>query len=884
MSKLRLLLPFIFLLCLLQNAQATPFDEVEANDVKSLTKSLDNGYNIENINDRGETLAIHAVRFNAKEALKLLLKRGANINRFKVNFNNDFRRKYNPLTTALISNKNDLVRFLVKSGAEINVVFSFDLSDLHGKFLTPLSYTISEEKYEQAKLLVELGADLNHEEFNLYSALDAALDAKKTDFLALLIKNGAVLKNARGFPLLCDAIDKENSKMVSTLLKAKADPNALCVKGYAESAPLIWAIGRENTTIANALLDAGAYVNGLPVKESNQINYSGNTALLEAIKNNSPLVDRLVSMGADLDVLDDESISVPLLAMKHGIPVEPLLTKKNQQDSRLIGAAVKANNLKLLNKLIKLKLNLNEQSYLEEYIPDTPLTFAIKHNYLPLAKTLIKHGAKINVGGVIFPALIPAVELESTEITSLLLARGANPNLYFNLEGVNYSVSPLSVANKQNTKVLLAHGAELNPKSGFSPLMIAALYERVEQIDNLIYFGAKVNAQSSGKFTALMFAAIRRGREGLGIVDKLFANGAKINYIIENGETPLMRVVDKGISSKILSALVKHGADINAIDDAGNTLLHWAARGADQRIFKALLSLGMDKNLHTKNKKGQTPFLVAAKYRNEKVIKLLLSNDYKIDINQHDAENNTALAFSLGKDAYSKEITAILVNNGIDLVMEHGDKPSGLALLADNTPGLYHWDVNQILKNNPDTLQQIVKSPLDPEKLDSFLLGVKRDLVRKNDTHLLQVLLSAGLDPNGLIYGNRQFLTWVISKKKLDLARLLIDAGANVNTEVSATFDYNFPLKEAVSSSNIEAVKLLLNAGAKVELLYKNDYPMSKLKRYHPKIAEVINDHLEAELIRKFVVYVLPVLLLLTILAGLWFFIRRKKKAALIQE
>lgn len=48
---------------------------------------------------------------------------------------------------------------------------------------------------------------------------------------------------------------------------------------------------------------------------------------------------------------------------------------------------------------------------------------------------------------------------------------------------------------------------------------------------------------------------------------------------------------------------------------------------------------------------------------------------------------------------------------------------------------------------------------------------------------------------------------------------------------------------------------------------------MSKLKRYRPEIAEVINDHLEAELISKLVVYVLPVLLMLVILTGLLLFI-----------
>ncbi len=882
MSKLRLLLPLMLLLCSAQHALATPFDAVKANDVKALQQYLDDGFNIEKTNSWGYTLVMYAVEHNAKDALRLLVERGAKINRFKRNYNNSIFQTYNPLTTALFANKTDMVRLLVELGADVDIQFSYniDFNDRSTmmRFYTPLSYAISEKKDAQVKLLLSLGADVNKEGVNIYLPIAAAVDAKRHDYLKLLLKQGAdpAIHNTNGYPLLYQAIDEGSKDIALTLIKAKADPNS---KHRGKTA-LMLALQKKLTSVANTLLDAGADINIIDSRYYDN-NY-GTTALMKAIEAKSPLIDKIVAMGADLDVRNSDEISIPQLAIENNIPVEPLLTEKNQQYGNLLYAAVEANDLELVNKFIDLKLDMNRM-YRGFDEANTPLTLAIKNNYVAIVKTLVKHGAKLTDVPQVAPAIYAAVDLEGTELTTYLLEHGADPNDFLNSYGF-YPFSPLSGANRQNMKVLLAHGAKLNPTDMPSPLMLVALNGLSDDIDYLISLGAKVNIQSSIQYTPLMYAATNGGYYGFGdeedhlkVVDKLFARGAKINYVIEKGETPLMRIIGR-ISIKMLDHLIKHGADINAIDDQGNTLLHWAARYSGEKMFNYLLTLGMDKNLHVKNALGQSPFLIAAKYHNLDIMELLLSSDDKLDINQHDAQNNNAMTLALVDNkltSRSSKIAGFLINNGFDLMMKQGEQPTGLALLVEKTPSTLsslsgYLDQEMMVKHNPAAFGQIMNSGLAPETLKRFLNDAKREVVNQRNTPLLEALLAAGMDPNGFVFGDDQLLTKVIEKNYMDMAALLINAGADVNA-VNGKY---FPLRQAVFNDDAEAVTFLLDAGAKVELLFQNDLPLNDIQKYYPNAAEVI----QANRTDRTLKYGALVLFALLVIFGvIWFIARRQK-------
>lgn len=57
--------------------------------------------------------------------------------------------------------------------------------------------------------------------------------------------------------------------------------------------------------------------------------------------------------------------------------------------------------------------------------------------------------------------------------------------------------------------------------------------------------------------------------------------------------------------TELASALIAQGANINKMDDKGNTPLHLAAEAGNKKIFKLLLDFGAEVDL--KNKMGLTP-------------------------------------------------------------------------------------------------------------------------------------------------------------------------------------------------------------------------------------------------------------------------------------
>ncbi len=144
-----------------------------------------------------------------KEA-KELIQQGAN-----VNYIDDFG--FTPLFIAIRNKSIDMATMLVNHGAYINID--------HGS--TPLMYAIDMNSFEIVKLLVNRGADVNYIHLGA-SPLTWALYLKRPNTIAeLLIEHGAdvnYFSSNRITPLMI-VCTNGNEKLIHLLLSRGADPN-----------------------------------------------------------------------------------------------------------------------------------------------------------------------------------------------------------------------------------------------------------------------------------------------------------------------------------------------------------------------------------------------------------------------------------------------------------------------------------------------------------------------------------------------------------------------------------------------------------------------------------------------------------------------------------
>jgi len=228
----------------------------------------------------------------------------------------------------------------------------------------------------------------------------------------------------------------------------------------------------------------------------------------------------------------------------------------------------------------------------------TPFMYAVLYTGAPMLKILLKQGADPNQRNDAGASALmwAAADFEKTRV---LVAHGADVNARSSDMRTPLMVAARRPGNSATVKLLLEHGANPNPNphpaAESSPLIEAAEAGDAASMELLLGRGAEV--KGSGEPAIELAVEMRCSK----CVAMLAAKGlSKRDYSMA-----LPNIAAVGDANAV-RLMLDHGADINAVDPLGRTPLMYAAASdlQDLDVVKLLIERGADVNAKDSHKQG----------------------------------------------------------------------------------------------------------------------------------------------------------------------------------------------------------------------------------------------------------------------------------------
>ena len=325
---------------------------------------------------------------------------------------------------------------------------------------------------------------------------------------------------------------------------------------------------------------------------------------------------------------------------------------KMERAKDLLGACIMGDH-NLLTLLLKEGVDLDT-----EVNGMYPITSAVISGHIMIVRTLLNHGAKVNVKDQRGDsALLVACHKGDLELVELLIERGADVNLKNN-NGWTALIRASQLGHTEIVEFLIKHGAEVNIESiqKECPLHRATYGEHTETVKSLLDHGASIDVQNSHGVSPLHCASAVGHTE---IVRVLLDRGATVNLLNINGRPPLIRASNKGYT-EIVQLLLEHGALVNIQDKDGLSALIAASVNGLTEAVVILLEHGAKVDAQEKN--GLSALTGASMSGHAKTAKVLLEREAEVDAQQA----NEATPLIRASLAGHTETVKILLDHGAE--------------------------------------------------------------------------------------------------------------------------------------------------------------------------------------------------------------------------
>ncbi|KAK6501260.1 hypothetical protein TWF481_009101 [Arthrobotrys musiformis] len=497
-----------------------------------------------------------------------------------------------PLIAAAFRGREDIVRILVREGADIEAGKGSQSA------ITPLIAAADRGHSDVVEFLISRGADIEARDCNLRTPLLRVLECGRVGMADLLLRHGAKTeaKSTSDRGILSYAAEAGHVELVSVLLRGGADINEKDCDGLP---PLHYAIVKDRVKVVEILLQEGA--------DYNICDDDGETPLMwVAMREARSRAEKFV-MGI---IRPKRIVHMPMAELLLQKCADINLEAKDKAGRTALFHAAKMGKGGLLELLLQWGAELESR----DNDGRTALSLAAEFGHLSIVRILLREGAQPNVVDnmgrtALFWSLIRCNDdlQRCIQLVELLLKR--NPDLLLE-DRDGRTVLSLAAERARPVKILsllLENGSNVHQRDnqGRSPLSWAvAEVGRRPNADFLLANGAKLEDRSNNGMTAILWAS-RAGDDDM--IESLLSKGADWRDKDNDGRTALSWVAasELGNRSYAMGLLLGHGADLNETDNERRTPLSWAAGSGGHRAVMFLLKKGADREIQ--DVRGKTP-------------------------------------------------------------------------------------------------------------------------------------------------------------------------------------------------------------------------------------------------------------------------------------
>ncbi|HBL98520.1 TPA: hypothetical protein DDZ86_02660 [Candidatus Dependentiae bacterium] len=684
-------------------------------------------------------LACKAGHATVTSTAKLLIENGASIGVKDISGNT-------PLHLACLNYYFDIVKLLIGKGVDFNVKNGDGKTpvDLLGIQGTPrerfelcmlLVKEYGKDIIAQVKLLMQSGVDFNAKDENGNTLLHLVCKRGLIEIVKCLVEKGACVnvKNNDGaipFDLLRKkGTPKERAEICILLIKEKGDGSAPSVKLLLQGKVSLKTIDKD-----------------------------GNSSMHWACKRGlSEMVQLLIEKGADICVKNsDNKTPFDLFGMKgssnertkffmrlikNGFAPASMpdalrqqgwfnFDTKDENGDTLFHLACEKGLIELVKIITEKKAPVVVNIY-----DWTPLHYACAEGFAGIVELLIKKGASVNAIDMDgWTPLHYACVGGHVEVVKLLINNGAD----FYVKNSD-SKTPLDLLITKGTP---------QGRIELCRLLIEKNKDSVELSKIFMKSKIDLNAKDENGYT-LLHSACKTG--SIDVVKFLVEKGVILDSSDIYNWTPLHHACSAGFTD-IVKLLVGSGASVNVKDIDGWTPLHVACREGFTDIAKYLIDNGA--NVCEKDTGNNTPLHHACYFNFPEIIKLLVEKG--AFVGAKDTRNCTPLHIACLSG--SLESVLCLIEKGANIYANNCDYKTPLDLLgAHGTP-----------EERAKLCMLLIKKNVNDRVTPAVLVGQGR------------IYLNATDDTGNTL------LHWVCKAGFMDIAKILIEKGADVYTKNKA--------------------------------------------------------------------------------------------------